>query len=288
MSTSPILASPEGDRFIADAARALGLTPSQTKGAVESLLPVLVKGIARNTASRDGLAGLLNALGSGHHQAALQDASTLAKPETLADGQAILGHVLGSRAKADAVAQQAMNDTGVSAGVLQQLLPMLAVFVMGWLYRNSGGILGSVLGSVLGGPSSGSGPSAAPLGRGINLPKMPGGIGQGGSAAGGGPFGRDVGTPAPNRGGGPLSMPDLDRIRRNRGDRPVTDNPFPDLGEIVKGGGGGNAAGSIRDILGGLLGFRTNGWLGWIIRFVVLRYGWQILSFVIRRIFMRG
>ncbi len=290
MSTSAILNSPDGQRFVAAIAQQFSLSQAQAGQALESLMPAIVAGLARNTASRDGLAGLLKALGSGQHQGGVDDPASLAASDRIADGNAILGHILGSPRKADEIAQRAVSETGLGGAVVRQVLPMLAVFVMGWLFRNGGGMLGRVLGNALGTPAGGA--ASAGLGGGgpLSMPRLPGsgGNGSGGLQLPGGielPGGS--GRPTPRSGGGPLSMPDLDRIRRNRGDRAPSDNPYGDLGDIVQGGGGGAAAGTIRDILGGLLGFKTSGWLSWIIRFVVLRYGWQILSFVVRRMFMR-
>jgi hypothetical protein len=51
---------------------------------------------------------------------------------------------------------------------------------------------------------------------------------------------------------------------------------------------GGNVGGSmlwniVRQILGGALGFQSKGIMGWIIRTVLMRYGWQILRTILGR-----
>jgi hypothetical protein len=304
MSAEMILQSADGQRLVAEVSRQSSIPPQQAQTVLQQMLTPIVAGIARNTASRGGVAALMRALGSGNHAAALDNPASLADPATVADGKAILAHILGSQGKAEAAMQRVAQEERLPLAAAQQLMPMLAVFLMGWLYRNGGPALGGVLEQTLGTPAQAAFGSDGPL----SMPRMPGSGGpgsgsttggtasggvqlpdlgdifggsNGGQAESGGPF-RRGGT----MGDGPLSMPDLDRIRRNRGGRAPSDNPYGDLGDIVKGGGGGTA-GSIRDILGGLLGFKTGGWMGWIIKMVVLRYGWQILGFVVRRLFLR-
>lgn len=135
-------------------------------------------------------------------------------------------------------------------------MPSLAALVMGWLFRGGRGALGDVLSKV---------PKVAPAGGGggLSLPRA--------------------------GAGGPLSIPDLDRINLPSGGG-GGNNPYGDLGDVLRRGGGGAGAGGlgtiIRNILGGLLGFGTKGgMISWIIRFVVLRWGWSILKFVLRRMF---
>ena len=80
-------------------------------------------------------------------------------------------------------------------------------------------------------------------------------------------------------------MPDLNRMgTRNRGD-----NPYGDLGDVLQRGGSGSGplGQIIRNVFGGMLGFGNKGGIiSWIIRFIVMRWGWKILSFFVRRLFM--
>ena len=85
------------------------------------------------------------------------------------DGNAILGHIFGSKDVSRGVAAHAAAETGIGDGILKQMLPMITAMVMGGLSKkvgadtsgDSGGI-GDILGQVLGGggpASAGAGPS---------------------------------------------------------------------------------------------------------------------------------
>jgi hypothetical protein len=52
------------------------------------------------------------------------------------------------------------------------------------------------------------------------------------------------------------------------------------------GGGTGSLASVIRNIIGSLLGFGSKGVVGWIVRLILIRYGWRILAWVVRRVFL--
>ena len=59
--------------------------------------------------------------------------------ETLTDGNAILGHVLGNKDVSRAVATQASAQTGIAADVLKRFLPIAATLVMGSLAKQYSG-----------------------------------------------------------------------------------------------------------------------------------------------------
>src|SRR5690606_40425775 len=83
-----------------------GLSREQTSDALGALLPALAAGLQKNMSSQDGLSGLISALSSGHHQKYLEDPTSLSDPNTRNDGNAILGHVLGSKDVSRAVADR--------------------------------------------------------------------------------------------------------------------------------------------------------------------------------------
>ena len=114
-----------------------GLPPEQTASAMSALVPALAAGLQRNMSQESGLEGLLSALATGGHERYLEDPSTLAEPATTEDGNGILGHLFGSKDVSRRVAQRASDQTGIGAGVLKQMLPVVAAMVMGGLSRNA-------------------------------------------------------------------------------------------------------------------------------------------------------
>ncbi len=137
--------------------RQFGLNPSQTQSALDALLPSIAAGLQRNASSPSGLEGLLGALTGGHHSQYVEDVSSLTRPETVQDGNGILGHIFGSKDVSREVANRASAETGIGADVLKAMLPMAAALVMGAMAR--GGAQGGGLGGLQAGlnPSAGGG-----------------------------------------------------------------------------------------------------------------------------------
>lgn len=141
--------------------RQFGLDEQQTQAAFDALAPVVAAGLRRNTQSDDGLAGLLGALAGGSHVRYVEDDSVLMSPKTVDEGNAILGHVFGSKDVSRGVAHQLSASTGIGEGILKKLLPIIATMVMGQIAKKAlgggrtqssgGGGLGDILGDILGG-----------------------------------------------------------------------------------------------------------------------------------------
>lgn len=115
-----------------------GLKPEQVNSALKALTPALAAGFQKNMSSQQGLDGLLSALAGGQHQRYIDDPTALTRPETIADGNGILGHVFGSKELSRQVASRAAAQTGIGEGVLKSMLPMVAAMMMGALSQKAG------------------------------------------------------------------------------------------------------------------------------------------------------
>jgi hypothetical protein len=229
--------------------RQFGLNEAQTRAAFEQLAPVVAAGIRRNNQSDGGLENLLKALQAGNHSRYADDSSSLQYDQVADDGNAILGHVFGSKDVSRGVANQAADLSGVGSAVLKKMLPVIAAIVMGQLAKRmggggsagaqvpsgsgqGGGGLGDILGDILGGgkaaPQSG-GPGGGGLGdilgdilgggtrQGQSAPQPGGGSGGGGlgdilgDILGGGRQQQGGGAPpnAPRPQSGSVSIEDL-------------------------------------------------------------------------------
>jgi hypothetical protein len=120
-------------------ANQFGLSQDQTVSALGALLPALAGGLQRNVSSPAGLDQLSAALGSGRHGQYLDNLSSLGHADTVTDGNAILGHILGSRDVSRAVASNASTATGISPDVLKKMLPVVATLAMAALSKQSVG-----------------------------------------------------------------------------------------------------------------------------------------------------
>jgi hypothetical protein len=161
-----ILSSNSG--VLGQIAKKVGVPEPLAKQAVAALAPALVGGLARNVSQPGGLEALTKALGVGSHQKYLDEPDKIGEDDGIAEGNAILGHILGSKEVSRKVAGAASRETGVDTSILKKMLPMVADVTMGALSKrtSSGAALGAsgsrqadpfaVLSGLLGGQDSGS------------------------------------------------------------------------------------------------------------------------------------
>lgn len=127
----------QGGKTAQQAGSQLGLNQQQSQSAIAALLPAISSALKQNTNSPQGLAGLLGALQGGNHDQYLDDPRVLARPEAVSDGNAILGHLFGSKEVSREVAGRASAQTGIGADVLKKLLPLVATMAMGSLSKQT-------------------------------------------------------------------------------------------------------------------------------------------------------
>ena len=216
-----ILENANEGEAIAVLGRELGLTPEQTQSAVTALLPAISAGLKQSTESVDGLGNLFALMGQQKDLPALYDDAKMAlSPDGLAAGNLALSVIFGSPEVSQAVVDQAQKFSGVSASILEKMLPALAGIVLSGLMRSGssasvplgaqaalspfggggglGDILGQVFGRVLTGSGSGPAPSsggAGPLGDILGQIFGRGGPGSGGATAGPSPQGSPFPVP---------------------------------------------------------------------------------------------
>ena len=164
MNLTDILAQAGG---IESMAKELGVPPGLAKQGAEALLPAILGGLkkqAQGGGGIEGLGGLLAGLGGG----GLLDAVLAPQATPVEQGNDVLGQIFGSKDVSRSVAGDAAAKTGIDAGTLKKMLPILAMLVAGYMAKQGGGesaggglggMLGNVLGGALGGgaaPASGS------------------------------------------------------------------------------------------------------------------------------------
>ncbi len=157
MDLMSLLSQAQGGQAINNLASQMNLSPQQAQSGIESLLPALTAGMQRNTESKDGMANLLGALSGTRHERYVDQADGLQQEGAVDEGNAILGHLFGSKDVSRSVAQQAADATGMDVGAMKAMLPMVANLLMGSLSKQtsaasqkSSGIMGMV-GSLFGG-----------------------------------------------------------------------------------------------------------------------------------------
>lgn len=150
-----------------------GISPSQSKSAIEALAPMIAGGFKNQAAQSGGIENLIGGLLKQDHVAIGDNPEELARPGTTAAGNEILGAIFGSKEVSREVAANAATQTGISPDLLKQILPVIATMAAGAMASkaNQGGLgqligaamgggnnnmIGNILGSVMGGNVSGN------------------------------------------------------------------------------------------------------------------------------------
>ena len=141
-----------------------GLSAGQSQGAIAALLPAISSALKQNTGSPQGLAGLMGALQKGNHDQYLDNPQQLSQAGAVTEGNAILGHLFGSKDVSREVASRASASSGIDSGILKKMLPMVAMMAMGSLGKQTSGkgglqsmMTGLAMQQLMGGKSSGLG-----------------------------------------------------------------------------------------------------------------------------------
>jgi hypothetical protein len=110
----------------------LGIDEGKAQQAVGMALPTIIGALNRNTSSSDGAQALVGALQRDHDGSILENLTqAVTQEDTLKDGKAILGHVLGDRL--EGVAGSVSRATGLDQDQATQIFAMLAPIVLGAL-----------------------------------------------------------------------------------------------------------------------------------------------------------
>jgi hypothetical protein len=138
----------QGGTAVGDLAAASKSRRQQAEAVMRAVSTELAWYLEKNTISRAGLASLVEALGSGHHSTYLEGGDVFRDAAARADGNAILGHILGSKDRSRAVAARAARRAGLGDAVVRSMLPGVAAVTMGGLAVRANGGLGDVLGAM--------------------------------------------------------------------------------------------------------------------------------------------
>ncbi len=156
MDISQLLSGDLGKQLISGISGQAGTSESETSSVISAAAPALLGMLQKNASSTEGADGILGAL-SKHDGSILDNLSGFfGSGGDAADGDGILGHILGD--KRGTMENALSNKTGVSSSKISTILAMLAPVIMGYLgrqTRNSGGMsnssgLGGLLGGLLG------------------------------------------------------------------------------------------------------------------------------------------
>ena len=126
-----------GGSAVDSIAKNFGLNGSQTTDVIGQLIPALARGMQKNSQSSSGLEGLIGALTGGNHSQYIDKPDVLGQQATTDDGNAILGHIFGTKEVSREVASRVSGKTGVDTGIIKKMLPVLASLAMGAMSKQT-------------------------------------------------------------------------------------------------------------------------------------------------------
>lgn len=116
---------------------ALGLDKQQAASMMDTIGPMLLRGLRHRTSSDQGLESFRDALQTGNHGNYLDNPSVLQSDDAYNDGRDILGHIFGDKQVSRDVAAHASKQTGIGESLIKQALPLIAGLLMGALNKQS-------------------------------------------------------------------------------------------------------------------------------------------------------
>ena len=151
---SDIMNAAQGGQAINNLALQFGLTPEQAQAAINAMMPALSHGMQSQFANPGGMGAIFGHLLQGANQSAFQDPASAQTAQVTQAGQDAISQMFGSGAAAtQQIAQHAALVSGVSAAILQKMLPIVASMILGGLFHSMqnqgmGGLLGQLSSAV--------------------------------------------------------------------------------------------------------------------------------------------
>src|SRR5574341_1621779 len=133
MNLTGLLSDAFNDNTISQISQQIGADEGTTTNAIQAALPMLLGGLANNSANEQGAASLAGALERDHDGSILDNLGAFLGDPSSGQGAGILGHIFGGsqRTIEDGVSQA----SGLDMSKVGPLLMMLAPIVMGALGR---------------------------------------------------------------------------------------------------------------------------------------------------------
>lgn len=167
MNLLEIMQAAQGGNAYNNLANQFGIGPEQAQQAVQAVLPAFSMGLQQQAQTMEGWQNILGSLSQAKGSEEFFDSDGDGIPDHLEEqGNNALGAMFGAPDVSQAVATQAAQFAGLPAGLMQQMLPVIASMIIGGLFKgatNNG--LGGLLGQMMGGGAQGGGAQGGALGN---------------------------------------------------------------------------------------------------------------------------
>jgi hypothetical protein len=112
-----------------------GLAQEQMTEAMAALMPAFSTGLKRATSNPYDFSALMAAISSGSYAKYFEDMAKAFSPQGVADGNAILGQIFGSKEVSRAIAAQAAQMSGIGQDIYKQMMPAVANAMVGGMFK---------------------------------------------------------------------------------------------------------------------------------------------------------
>ncbi|MBB3383151.1 MULTISPECIES: DUF937 domain-containing protein [unclassified Rhizobium] len=120
-------------------AKQFSLAQEQAAKAMAALMPAFSSGFKRSATDPYNFMGVMQDISSGSYAKYFEDMTKAFTPEGIADGNAVLGRLFGSKDVSRAIAAQAAQMTGIGQEIYKRMLPAMADTLMGGLFKETSG-----------------------------------------------------------------------------------------------------------------------------------------------------
>lgn len=112
-------------------ANQFGLSQQQAQAAVQAMMPAFAAGFQKSMQDPMGFGALMSQMTNAAHAQTYANPAQAAAAAATSQGANIVGQIFGTQEVAQQVSQQASQASGVSAQIIQQMLPIVASMLIG-------------------------------------------------------------------------------------------------------------------------------------------------------------
>lgn len=120
-------------------AKQFNIAQEQATQAMAALMPAFSSGFKRSATNPYDMTSLMSSMVSGGYARYFEDMTKAFTPQGLADGNAALEKLFGSKDVSRAIAGQAAQFTGIGQDIFKKMLPVMADTLMGGLFKQMTG-----------------------------------------------------------------------------------------------------------------------------------------------------
>ena len=131
MKLFQIIASAQGSRAFSNMGQAFGFTDELMAQTVRYFIPPMAKAIEKRAQTPEGLLSVLEFLGSRRYDRFLDDPRIFGHAQVLKEGERVLDYLFVREARVKKIIENRTKVLPIEAAALQNILPYIAVMVIG-------------------------------------------------------------------------------------------------------------------------------------------------------------